>query len=243
MQEKTSILVKNASKTGLRINKEKTKLVRINTNNINSIEIYNTQLENVTSFTYLGSVVNHSGGTEEDVKSRLAKAYTAFGMLGKVWKSKYITIKTKLRILNSNVKSVLLYGSETWSLTMANRKKLQSFLNRCLRNILQIWWPNKITNEDLWRRTNQFPIPQEIKKRKWKWIGHTLRKGRSNITCQALQWTPQGKRKRGRPRLTWRRVLEKEMAEKGHNWNTIHQLAKDREKWRRIVSGLCSTRK
>ena len=99
MQEKTSILVNNASKTGLRINKEKTKLMRINTNNINSIEIDNTQLENVTSFTYLGSVVNHSGGTEEDVKSRLAKAYTAFGMLRKVWKSKYITIKTKLRIL------------------------------------------------------------------------------------------------------------------------------------------------
>ncbi len=85
MQEKTSILVNNASKTGLRINKTKTKLMRINTNNINSIEIDNTQLENVTSFTYLGSVVNHSGGTEEDVKSRLAKAYTAFGMLRKVW--------------------------------------------------------------------------------------------------------------------------------------------------------------
>eukprot|EP00105_Crassostrea_gigas_P005380 XP_011418958.1 PREDICTED: uncharacterized protein LOC105322117 [Crassostrea gigas] len=113
MQEKTSILINNASKTGLRINKEKTKLMRINTNNINSIEIDNTQLENVTSFTYPGSVANHSGGTEEDVKSRLAKAYTAFGMLRKVWKSKSITIKTKLRIFNSNVKSVLLYGSET----------------------------------------------------------------------------------------------------------------------------------
>lgn len=48
----------------------------------------------------------------------------AFGMLRKVWKSKFITIKTKLRIfLNSNVNSVLLYGSKTWSLTMANRKK------------------------------------------------------------------------------------------------------------------------
>lgn len=77
MQEKTSILVKNASKTRNQqgINKEKTKLMRINTNNTYSIEIDNSQLENVTSFTYLGSVVNHGGGTEEDVKSRLAKAY------------------------------------------------------------------------------------------------------------------------------------------------------------------------
>lgn len=66
---------------------------RINTNHINSIEIDNTQLENVTSFIYLGSVVNHSGGTQDDVKSRLAKAYTAFRMLRKIEKSKNITIK------------------------------------------------------------------------------------------------------------------------------------------------------
>lgn len=84
MQEKTSILAENASKTGLRINKEKTKRMRINTNNINSIEIDNTQLKNVTSSIYLGSVVNHRGGTDEDVISRLAKAYNAFGKLRKV---------------------------------------------------------------------------------------------------------------------------------------------------------------
>lgn len=56
-------------------------------------------------------------------------------------------------------------------------------------------------------------MKKEIKR---KWIEHTLRKCGTNITCPALQWTPQGKRKRGRPRPTWRRVLEKEMAEKGH---------------------------
>lgn len=86
----------------------------------------------MTSFKYLESAVNHHGGPRKDVKSRLAKAYTSFGMHKKVWKSKYITIKTKLRIFNSNVKTILPYGSETWRLTMANRKKPRSFINRCL---------------------------------------------------------------------------------------------------------------
>lgn len=76
--KKKSILAENASKTGLRINKEKTKLIRIYTNNINNIEVDDAQLENVTSFIYLGRVVNHRGGTDEDVKSRLAKANTLF---------------------------------------------------------------------------------------------------------------------------------------------------------------------
>lgn len=215
--------------------------MRLNTKNVDSIETENKQLENITSFTYLGSIVNTLGGTDEDVRSRIAKANVAFGMLRKVWKSRQLTEKTKIRIFNSNVKSVLLYGAETWSLTIANEKKLQTFINKCLRNILRIWWPNKITNEHLWERTNQIPVIQEIKKRKWKWLGHTLRKGRCNITCQALRWTPQGKRKRGRPRQTWRRVLEKEMADSGYNWNTLQQLARNRVRWRGIVCGLCST--
>lgn len=76
----------------------------------------------MTSFIYIRSVNNHLEDTDDDVKLRMAKAYTAYGMPRKVWKSEHIT-KTKLRKVNSNVKSVLLYGSETWSLKVANVKK------------------------------------------------------------------------------------------------------------------------
>ena len=46
---------------------------------------------------------------------------------------------------------------------------------------------------------------------KWRWVGHTLRRPVS-IARQSLTWNPQGKRKKGRPRNTWRRDLEKETA-------------------------------
>lgn len=86
-KKKTSTLETNAAKTGLRINKEKTKVMRLNTKNVDNIETENKQLENITSFTYLGSIVNTLGGTDEDVRSRIAKSNVAFGMLRKVWKS------------------------------------------------------------------------------------------------------------------------------------------------------------
>ena len=44
------------------------------------------------------------------------------------------------------------------------------------------------------------PVAAQISRRKWGWIGHTLRKPASNITRQALTWNPQGKRKRDRPK-------------------------------------------
>jgi hypothetical protein len=68
--------------------------------------------------------------------------------------------------------------------------------------ILGIWWPN-MSNEEVWRRTNHEPINIIIKRIKWKWIGHTLRKPQVDITRQALECKPAGKR-RGRPRQTWR---------------------------------------
>ena len=43
-----------------------------------------------------------------------------------------------------------------------------------------------------------------IKQRKWAWMGHTIRKGHDDLTNQALTWNPQGKRKPGRPKTTWR---------------------------------------
>ena len=51
--------------------------------------------------------------------------------------------------------------------------------------------------------------------RRWRWIGHTLRKPSTNITRQALFWNPQGKRKRGRPRNSWRRDLEADIKRLG----------------------------
>ena len=103
------------------------------------------------------------------------------------------------------MKAVLLYGAETWRTTQKTLKKIQTFINKCLRRILYLKWTDKVPNTTLWKTTKQLPIENEIKKRKWRWIGHTLRKPPESITRQAITWNPPGKRRRGRPRNTWQR--------------------------------------
>ena len=125
-------------------------------------------------------------------------------MLKKVWTSKEVSTETKMRIFNSNVKSVLFYGCETWKTTGKVQRRLQTFLNTCLRRIFGIRWSDRERNEVLWERAGQEPVSKQILMRKWSWIGHTLRKPPNNTTRQALRWNPQGKRKRGRPRNSWR---------------------------------------
>ena len=202
MMDKTILLDKTSKRCGLLINKDKTKTMRINTIRTEKITLNDTDIEDTNSFTYLGSIVNTEGGTDEDIKARIGKARTAFQLLKKVWASSALSKETKVRIFNSNVKSVLFYGSETWRTTKTNRNKIQTFINSCLRKILKIFWPNTIRNEDLWERTKQEPAETQILRRKWNWIGHTLRKPSSNIARQALSWNPQGKRRVGRPKNT-----------------------------------------
>ena len=126
-------------------------------------------------------------------------------ILRPVWLSSQLSINTKIRIFNTNVKPVLLYGCETWKTTQSLTNKLQVFINCRLRYILKVWWPNKISNKELWKKTKQEEISTTIKRRKWSWIGHTLRKDPTNTTKQALEYNPQGKRRQGRPKINWRR--------------------------------------
>ena len=242
MQEKVTALETTAQQVGLKISQEKTKLLRINNQQEAPVTISGKAVEEVSEFVYLGSKISQSGGTDEDIKARVKKARQAFAILRPVWRTTTISTNTKLRIFNSNVKSVLLYGSETWRVINTSSAKIQTFINGCLRQILHLRWFDRVPNTDLWTRANQHPMDVQVRKRKWRWIGHTLRKAPCNITRQALEWNPQGKRKRGRPKQTWRRSLHCELRDSGLTWEEAKTCARDRVKWRGAVEALCFSR-
>ena len=106
---------------------DKTTIKKINCTSSRPIKINDRHLEEISSFVYLGSTVSVNGGTDENIKEKINKARVVFNLL-----------KTKLRIFNSNVKSVLLYGSETWRNTKSSNNNLQTFVNICLRRTLKI---------------------------------------------------------------------------------------------------------
>jgi hypothetical protein len=85
-------------------------------------------------------------------------------------------------------------------------------------------------------------IEIQIKRRKWTWIGHTLRKEAGAIEKTVLDWNPQRCRRRGRPKRTWRRTIEDEIRNTGRSWNEVKGIAGDRNAWKHFMDALCSTR-
>ena len=85
----------------------------------------------------------------------------------------------------------------------------------------------------------QQPINLTIRSRRWKWIRHTLRKANNNITKQVLEWNPQGKRKRGRPKYSWHRGIISELQAINTTWGGAKRKAQDRTRWKETVVALC----
>ena len=83
-----------------------------------------------------------------------------------------------------------------------NNKLATSFHQQMsrLRRIVNGHWPDKISNNDLWTKTDQKPALIQINRSKWSCLRHTVRRNDDSIAKQALQWQPQGHRRTGRPR-------------------------------------------
>ncbi|KAI8115934.1 LINE-1 reverse transcriptase like protein [Lucilia cuprina] len=237
MQSKLNDMESEAALCGLRINIPKTKAMRINATNTSNFTLQQQHIENVQSFCYLGSIITTNGSSKEDVQNRINKARQVYGQLSHVWNSHHISRRTKLDIFSSCVKSVALYGCESWNSARCDLKAMQVFINRCPRRILKIFWPNTISNTQLWELTAQTPVEHDIRRRKWRWIGHALRRRQSDITRYAIDWNPQGSRRKGRPSHTWRRQLDMEIIKANKSWSELKNAATDKREWNAILTG------
>ena len=209
----------------------------INTTPTAHVTVNGEPLEFAQDFTYLISLIRKEHGGQKDTKARLGKARCAFAKLQNIWKSNQYITKTKIWLYNSNVKSILLYGSECWREVKGDMAKINAFPNGCLRKICRIFWPNKISNVELYKKSAVL----EIKRRWLRWLGQVLRMPKDSIPKVALRWTPPGKRKRGWPKMTWWQTVMAEPKEKALSWGEAQASAKDRTLWQNIVVALRPT--
>ena len=242
MQEKTAQIETIARSVGLKINHNKSKIMKVSANPTTEILVNDMALENVEEFNYLGSYLNADGDINREISSRIANASLAFQRLKNIWSSGQINETTKIKLYKSNVRSVLLYAAETWKTNQRIESRLRGFEGRCLRRILGIRWEHKVTNERIAVRTGVNSIVEEAKIRRWRWLGHILRMRRNRHPVIALNWNPQGKRSRGRPRGTWRRTVDTEGSKANKTWHELKWLAQDRNGWRDYVVALCAQR-
>jgi len=124
------MLAKDNTDYGLQINKKKTKVMVFKRDmvQINPIIVVGSkQLETVSKFVYLGTLLASNNDCTPEIKQRIILASQTVRMLKSLWASSELTTKTKLHLMTSCVFSRLLYAAETWTLKVADKHRLLAF--------------------------------------------------------------------------------------------------------------------
>ena len=152
IQRLLDIVVCESEDQGLSLNAKKTVSMVISGKEVIptcNIKIHNEQVKKVDKFCYLGSYITSNGRSEYDIKCRIAQGKQAFIKLDKILTSGKIAWSTRNRILKSQVWSVMVYGCETWSISVNMEKRLKCAENWCLCRMLKIHWSDHVSNDDV----------------------------------------------------------------------------------------------
>ncbi len=134
-----------------------------------------------------------------------------------------------MRIYESCVLSVLLYGSETWPTYRREEHKLNAFHFRCLRQILGLSWQDRVLNTTMVKLTNSSDMYAAIRRRHLRWIGHVHRMPDERLPKSIFHGElAVGHRPRGRPKLRFKDVVKRDMNLFNINPDRWHHPAEDR---------------
>ena len=133
LKENAEALLAAAREIGLEVSADKTKYMVMsrdqNAGRIHSVRIDNTTFERADVFKYLGTTLTNQNSIPEEIKSRLGSGCARYHSVKNLFSSRLLSknLKIKIYIYITIILSVVLYGCETWSLTLREERKLRVF--------------------------------------------------------------------------------------------------------------------
>ena len=137
-------------KTGLKVNIQKTKIMA--SSPIRSWQIDGETMETARDFIFLGSKITADGDCSNEIKRRLFLGIKVMTNLDSIFKSRGITLATKVHLVKATVFPVVMYGCESWTIKKAEHQRIDAFELWCWRRLLRIPWTA--------RRWNQFILKE-----------------------------------------------------------------------------------
>jgi hypothetical protein len=182
-----------SNSVGLYLNEAKTEYINhCNTNENNKLAeiktLNNKVLKQVEDYKYLGSYISSSG---KDFNVRKGMAWSASNDMHKIWISD-LNVELKVCIFRATVESILLYGSETWTMSAKLTKRLDGTYTRLLRRAKNLSWRTHPTRELIYG--NLCPVSTLVKARRVQFAGHCYR-AENEIISSLLLWRPPPKGK------------------------------------------------
>ena len=165
----------DSEKIGLKLNIQKIKIMA--SGPITSWEIDGETMETVTDFIILGSKITADGDCRHEIKRCLLLGRKAMTKLDSIFKSRDITLSTKVRLVKGMVFPVIMYGCESWTIKKSERQRIDAFELWCWRRLLRVPWTARRSYQSILKEfSSGCSLEGIILKLKLQFFGHLMRR-------------------------------------------------------------------